>query len=71
MQPIPPERPIAVTLRALEWNAVLTALGKEEWRIANPLIQAIAGQIEQIVEAPEVPQHTNGQAHAGMDARSG
>lgn len=56
MEPMPPDRPLSVTLAAQEWNLVLGALGEAPWRVAQPLIQKIVGQIEGL----PIEQRSNG-----------
>ena len=60
MTPMKPDQPIAVTLEAQQWNVVLGALGEAPWRISNPLIQKIVGQIEQSQQGEPVPLEQRG-----------
>ena len=45
-QPLDPATPIPVTLQATQWNNVIGLLGEGPYRIAAPLIAAIAQQTQ-------------------------
>lgn len=58
-----PTDPIAVTLEAQQWNVVFGALAEAPWRIADPVIRAIAQQTQATQQAePEIiaPAKPNG-----------
>jgi hypothetical protein len=59
MTPMQPDLPIMISLEAQQWNVVLGALGEAPWRISNPIIQRIVGQIEQSQGEP-VPLEQRG-----------
>ena len=59
MDPMQPDQPIAITLEAQQWNVVLGALGEAPWRLSNPVIQRIVGQIQQSQGEP-VPLEKRG-----------
>jgi len=44
--------PVTVTLEAQQWNVVLGALAETPWRIADPVIPAIARQTQPKAEQP-------------------
>jgi len=64
MTPIDPITPLAVTLQAQQWNAVLAILSDQPYRVAAPLIDAITGQANAGVAAlpppPSAPVLANG-----------
>jgi hypothetical protein len=62
MAPLQTDQPVAITLTALEWNAVLVALHEAPYRIAAPIIQKIVAQ------AQPPPAETNGEAEARLAA---
>jgi hypothetical protein len=45
MEPFEPNALITVTLPAAHWNAVVAALVKAPWELADPLIRAITAQV--------------------------
>lgn len=45
--------PVSITLEAQQWNIVLGALGEAPWRIADPVIRAIAQQTQPQAATPE------------------
>jgi hypothetical protein len=63
-EPRQPTDPISITLEAQQWNTVLGALAEAPWRIADPVIRAIASQTNPpaIADPPAVPARTNGDA---------
>jgi len=50
-QPAPasvlPGQPLSVTLAAAEWNTVLSALAELPFKVAQPLIERMVGQLQQ------------------------
>lgn len=60
MQPVPATMPMTVKLQAQVWNAIISALGKEQHYIVAPLIQAIQEQLQEQAEKPPAN---------GLDAR--
>lgn len=50
MEPIQPTQQFTVSLEAQEWQQALEILGNGPWRVANPLIQKISQQIQQMAE---------------------
>ena len=47
--------PIAITLTASEWNVIIQALHEVPYRVAAPLITAIATQARRVEEARVMP----------------
>lgn len=61
MNPIEPDRSLTVTLAAAEWQFVLGCVGEAPYRLAQPAIGKIMGQLEAQAALPP-----NGEdAHAG------
>jgi hypothetical protein len=63
-----PNEPLAVTLTAQEWNALLSVLVDAPYRIVAPLIQKIGEQAraKQTPQPPMMPR-ANGEAHHASD----
>jgi hypothetical protein len=57
-----------VTLAAADWNVVLGALSELPWRIANPIITRIMGQVQPDEAEPAAGRMTNGDARGHEDA---
>ena len=62
MEPLQADQPIAITLEAQQWNAVLAALNEAPYRIAAPLISRIVEQVQrqQGPPAPAIAAKPNG-----------
>jgi hypothetical protein len=62
--------PVSITLEARQWNVIIEVLHEAPYRVAAPLINAIATQARTAAEPPEeaaapatpAPDKANGQA---------
>lgn len=59
--PFQPTDELPIRLTVLEWNQIITALGEEKQRIANPLINKINQQAAQLEQQSQQPGFTNGE----------
>ena len=55
MQPIDPNKPLAATLTAAQWEAILRHLDAGQHRVVRPIIDALMGQLNQPPQmSPEI-----------------